>query len=401
MKSFKAQYFNKMCIISILSLVTIIKLLCIAHIFYVDMILFHLDWLTHIEENGLLNMYSAGSTVDYPPIFVILLSLLRKPIIFFYNSGYMYLFCLFIKLVPITVNLVFIYFLYKKVDRKLAFLWYVNPAFIINCEMMGQTDTILSIVIILMLYLMIKNKHLQATLVFALGCLVKLQMFYFLPVLIVYLVKLKDVKKALSYFTCGIGFGYMVWLPFCINNKDLLLPFKIYLGGFGKYKSFSMNAMNPYIILNGRNYGGKYILGIPLEAINYVLIFACVTFIVTYIIKNKDSRHLFTLVGFYIYFLFYFTLAQHERYSLPCVALFLMGGYAFKCKKSKALLYSSTLLCTFNQLWSIVYDTIYEQDNFFKYNLELRQILLVISFPLGVVVLVNILKQLRTPVEKN
>lgn len=399
MKLIKNPTIKRISVVTAILLATIAKLLCIGHVFYVDMVHFHLQWITHIDEYGLLNMYSTGSTVDYPPIFVTLLSLIRKPIMFFYDANYMYLFCLFIKLIPILVNLGFVYFLYKKVDRRLAFLWYINPAFIINSEMMGQTDTILVIIVIAMLYLLIKNKHLQATLMFAFGCLVKLQMFYYLPILIFYLVRLKDVKKALRYFICGIGFGYMMWLPFCISNRDLLLPFKIYLGGFNKYKSYSMNAMNPYIILNGRNYENAQLLGIPVVVINYILIFACIAFAMILLAKNKNINHLFTLVSFYIYFLFYFTLGQHERYTLPCVALFLIGGYAHKYKKSKVLLYSSTILCTFNQLWSIVYDTIYEQDNYFKYNFEIRQILLVISFSAGVVVLVNIIKQIKKPME--
>lgn len=401
MNFLKNPKYKKICIITIIFLVTIIRLLCIRHIFYIDMIHFHLNWLTHIDEYGFLNMYSAGSTVDYPPLYVFMLSLLRKPIIFFYDAGYMYLFCLFIKLIPITINLVFVYFLYKKIDRKLAFLWYINPALIINSNMFGQSDEILSIIVIAMLYLLINNKHFHATLVFALGCLVKLQMFYYLPILIVYLIKLKDPKRALSYFTCGIGFGYLIWLPFCINNKDLLLPFKIYLGGFNKYKSFSMNAMNPYILLNGKEYGDKSILGIPLEAINYALIFGCIAFIVIHLVKNKENKHIFTLVGFYIYFLFYFTFAQHERYTLPCVALFIIGGYAFKCEKSKALLYSSTILCTFNQLWSIVSDIIFDQDIMFNYNFQLRLVLLVISFTAGIVVLVNVFKQLKIPINES
>lgn len=400
MNSFKLHYFKKICIISIIVLATIVRFLSIRHIYYVDIIEFHLQWITHVDEYGLLNLYSQGSTVDYPPVFVVLLSLIRKPILYFYNADYIYLFCLFIKLVPILTNLVFISYLYKKGYHKLALLWYINPAIIINCEMMGQTDTILSIIVIAMLYLLINHKTLQATLVFALGCLVKLQMFYYLPILIVYLVKLKNVKKAIGYFTCGIGFGYLVWLPFCINNKDLLLPFKIYLGGFGKYKLFSMNAVNLYVMLNGKSYENKKIIGIPLEIINYIIIFACIAFIVICLIKLKDNKNIFNLVGFYIFFLFYFTFAQHERYTTPCIALFIVGECVIKCKKSKALLFFSTLLCTFNQLWSLAYD-VFREDIPFKYSAQLCGIFLFACIPLSVIVLVNVFKQLHTHINTN
>lgn len=312
-----------------------------------DLYGFNLPWAVSGAKNGLFSIYLFNSpTVDYPPIFVALLSLFGAMLDYFNSIGVWPIVMLLLKFWPIlffVLLAVVIFFLLKKESLTLAILggalWLVNPAAAVNCVWWGQADCLFCFFLFLTFWFLYKRRPELALAFFALGCLTKLQMCYFAPIILCELFFCYPIKRALRSLFLGISIGILGWLPFMIGARSFLLPFKIYFGGLGKYPYTQLNAANLYGIISGPYLdsdnpvlGGFSFPSSDLKIFgdisysqfsSFMLVFIVVAVIVWYIIAKIFNVRLEAAVIAAIYsnFIFMFTVSQHERYQIPVMLL--------------------------------------------------------------------------------
>lgn len=316
---------------------------------YDDLYIFNFRWVNMLNENGLFNIYSIKTEqydVDYPPLFIILLYIIKKPAIYFNSAGLGGFFQLTMKSLSLICDLIITIIVYKKYSPKAALLWAINIAVIINTAMWGQTDIILGLFMILMFIAMKEEKTKLAGIYFALCCLTKLQGCYLLPVYLLYLVVAKnDIKEKVLSFIYGLSTGILMWLPFMIADKDILLPFKIYLGGFVKYNQFNLGAANFWYFLVRQDYSGIF---------NYIGPLILMICILLFIISYRKTKDILLSSTFYFFTIFMFTFSQRERYCIyTMIIIYIL--YIYRQNKNYLYYYISMFISiTFNQIGNLI-----------------------------------------------
>jgi len=336
------------CIVVIAGMAFVLRLLigmCYYNTF--DLGSYNIPWAIGVRD-GLFSAYSRLENLDYPPMFPFLLSFLGGAVEYAKNSNASQLLMLFIKLVPIvfdTAIVVVLYFVGLRYSQTLALLlsavWALNPSSILNCAMWGQTDSMLLLFAGLTFLAFYDKRPAYACSFFALGCLAKLQMAYFAPVLLCELFFCYRPKRALSSLGIGVGIGLLGWLPFMIGSRDVFLPFRIYFGGFNSYNYINLNAYNIYG-LSDNNWvtdtrsvlGGTYSaqFGVNVGGFTYshwstlltVALLAVLVFSYYYAYKQKIEVPAVLPALFFMNSIFMVTVKMHERYQMPVLILCLL-----------------------------------------------------------------------------
>lgn len=297
---------------------------------YDDLYTFNFQWLKMIENNGLLHIYNITPdeyvyAVDYPPLFLIMLWVIKIPILYFMNNPYIFQFLM--KAPALVFDTLVAIFLYKKIDKKASLLWAINIAVIVNSSMWGQTDNILVFFMILMFYYIHRKNINMIGVMVAFCILIKLQGIYMLPIYLVYLCandsKFQDKLKSILL---AIITGISVWLPFCIADKNILLPFEIYFGGYGKYKEICAGAANFWFF----NVRVDYTNDIFYSNLGHLLLIVCILILIITYFKTKD---IYISSGFYLFLVYMITLSQRERYGIYYTIMLLIIYFIYKENK--------------------------------------------------------------------
>lgn len=311
-------------------------------------LLYYIRWSTGLHEGGLFNAYeylSEGSyTLDYPPLFLFPLYIVgfftKNPEIIASNSDYMVALKIFQILFDVAIIPVIYWAFHKKNEIMsiiAAALWALNPAMIINSAYWGQTDSLMILLLLITFKFLYDKRIYLGTFFFCLACLAKLQSAYFAPIFILIIlfvkdndnkIKIRKAKEILVAVAVGVSTVLGVFLPFMINSSEgILLPFKIYFGGLGKYQRASYNAFNLYAAI-GENTQPDFesILGpITLSTVgNILLVIILVTVIWLYFYAPKKSPWILSFV--LMQSVFMLTTRMHERYQIP-VLIFALAVY--------------------------------------------------------------------------
>lgn len=314
---------------------------------YNDLITYNYEWVKMIKDYGIFNIYQIPEgiysvDVDYPPIFLILLSIISPLAHFFYENSLNGLFQFTMKLFPLIFDVSIIIFLYRKFSPKISLLWAFNPGVIINTSMWGQTDAMLAFFLILMMYYINKKDSKMACISFAFCCLTKLQGAYLIPILLAYLItdgtKIIEKLKALAY---GALTGIIFFLPFMIANKNILLPLDIYLYGGSKYNEINCGAANFHIFEHN---------AIPSPTQEMIAPFLIIFCMLMFIIKFYKTKNINLTGCFYLYSIFMITFTQRERYSFCAMTLLLLLFVYIKEKKYLILSILSGISLALNQI---------------------------------------------------
>ncbi len=330
-------------------------------------LLYYIRWSTGLHEGGLFNAYeylSQGDfALDYPPLFLFPLYIVgfftKNPEIIASNSDYMLALKMFQILFDVAI-IPIIYWAFHKKSQIMSVvacaLWALNPAMIINSAYWGQTDSLMILLLLVTFKFLDEDRIYLGTFFYCLACLAKFQCAYFAPVflLCVFFTKnengkfvLRNVEKLLTAISVGVITVLGVFLPFMYNSSDgVLLPFKIYFGGLGKYQRASYNAFNIYAAI-GQNSQPDYnpIIGpITLSTIgNALLVMIVAAVVLLYFCSPKKSPWLLSFV--LMQSVFMLTTRMHERYQIP-VLIFLIGAYFIHEDRRflKAFFYQSVLI---------------------------------------------------------
>lgn len=342
---------------------------------------YNIPWAMGVREN-LWGAYQTIENLDYPPLFPSLLWFISGGVAYGIEQELYWVQMLFIKLIPIlfdTVLIVVLFFVGRRFSREmgllLATVWALNVSAIFNCAFWGQTDCMMLLFILLMVLGFAEKMPVLATVCFAVGCLAKLQMLYFAPLILLELFFHYRWTAALRALGIGVLVGLAGWIPFMIGAGNWMLPFDIYFGGFGSYNYLNLNAFNVYGVL-GCNWdnadlsilGGAYdaeaganLGGFTFNHFSMVLTFLLLAVVVWSHLyaKRKHCTIPFALNAlFWMNGIFMLTTKMHERYQMPALMLVLLCFIL--CRQSaylKAFLVLSVItflnqaLLTFQYFW--------------------------------------------------
>lgn len=312
-----------------------------------DLVPYNIPWAKGMGEYG-LSVYASLSNVDYPPLFLVLLWPLSQRVAAADALGDLPALMFWIKLWPVVFDLGLVALLGALGRRRgirfgyaAALFWALNPAAIFNCAVWGQTDCILLFFIVLCAGSFYDRKPLAGTVWFAVGCLAKLQMAYFAPVLLLELFVHYRPRKAVRCLLAGLLTGVLGWLPFMVGAGSWTLPFSTYFGGFGKYNYLDLNAFNVYGMFSANWVPDTLSIfgGTPDAETGWVLGGFCFRHLNTLVTlgllaalalgyflawRHRASVPFAAHALFLLNGIFLLTTKMHERYQLPAVLLLVL-----------------------------------------------------------------------------
>lgn len=335
---------------------------------FIDIISFHIPWSKALQQ-GLFSAYQNCEILNYPPLFPFLLWTVSPFLNAAFDAEFWQGTMLLLKLYPVLFNVaigVVSYYFLRKESEKFAFLcgclWLFNPSAIFSASFWGQTDTLLMFFILVMFFMLHKQKPIWAALFFTLGCLCKLQMLYFAPIIALEL--FFNYKPSIWLKSIGLGiltFG-LSWLPFMIGSSNMKLPFDIYFGGFNQYNYINLFAGNIFGFfpdLNFKNSTDAMFAGISFNQISTIITILVIVLIVAFYIylKKKNIKSEPVIIAtIMMEILFLFNTKMHERYQLPVLVLTFLCLMIYKNKVSIIVFVSMSIITLLNQSMVIFHE---------------------------------------------
>lgn len=329
-------------------------------------------WADRMTQTGCTGFYSDTVFTDYPPGYMYVLWLLGMIRKLFSMEGVTFASLLLIKLPAIVCNTLTAIFIYKwsvKRGEKFAVIvtmfYFLNPAILLNSAVWGQVDSIFTLCVVLVCYLLSQKKYPLAYFVFALGILIKPQTLVFTPVVLFGVFKsvFKDGKFDLRAFS-----RQSLWaLAAVLSLLAGMAPFGIitvitqYINTMASYPYASVNAYNLWNAL-GMNWvlQDETIFGITYSKLGSIAIFLIVIIgaYIWYKIKDKKESY-FVSAAVIIGGMFLFSVRMHERYLYPILALLLLS-YLFSKKKEYAVSY---LIFSIGHFINVFYVLYFKKEN--------------------------------------
>lgn len=307
---------------------------------------YYYTWAEDVFKNGIFGAYKSmqGETlgIDYPPIILFPLYITGALLNQDFSTAFEGNLMLVLKMWQFMFDAALVPALYFILKRKNVFFallasafWSVNPAAIYNSSVWGQTDSIMMFMLIICLAAIESKKPVAAGILYALCCLTKFQCAYFAPVYILFLLFDKyPPKKIMLSLVSAASTAIIVFAPFMIASKDILLPFKVYFGGLGKW---------PYASLYSFNFLGGFATNYVPDNQPFFLFFtygsfgnmmtvlaAAATVLIFFTAKRKCPY----LLSFFIMdTIFMFSSRMHERYQIPVLILLVAAAASHKSFK--------------------------------------------------------------------
>ncbi|MBN2558604.1 MAG: glycosyltransferase family 39 protein [Clostridia bacterium] len=298
------------------------------------------SWSQTAVNGGLFNVYENSTFLDYPPGYLYILYLLGL----LGNKIGLEIFppaCnLLLKTPSIIADMAMVFVFFRIGSRKInsqtglvaAMLYAANPLIILDSAAWGQIDAILVLAVAGYLFALYKNRITMASVIFAIGLLIKPQMLFFGPVLAVvfikYVVRNGIIKGAKVFFTGFISAAAVfaaVVMPFALGKEPLWILGK-YMGAIESYNYITLNSANIYGMLGLNWVPTEAIrLGIPLSVWGMMgLSFAVIVYFIMAFL-NKRNSDIFILTAFLMTGIYVLGLKMHERYIVPVIAILLIA----------------------------------------------------------------------------
>ncbi|MCL2577070.1 MAG: hypothetical protein FWE27_03355 [Defluviitaleaceae bacterium] len=306
-------------------------------------------WGDNINDLGMKAFYAEGDySPDYPPGYLYILALLSKLRRMTGLYGWhpipqlIGMFPLFISDILSALGIYKLSKHYKPdcqyLGLILAAVYLFSPPVIMDSALWGQTDTVLSAILIWSFYFLIKRREFLSAFLFTVALLTKPQAALFTPVYIFYICDcafLATVKKEavlilrpLAALATSIVLFFVICIPFASDGNPFYI-IDLYLSTMTRYRMASLGAFNLHGLFGG--------VGAPIDKPLYYLTHAkwSEIFIVLSVIAsgltfflNKYRRKNFSggehiVLSALVLYTSVYTLAtaMHERYLFPSVIL--------------------------------------------------------------------------------
>jgi len=318
------------------------------------------SWGRHAVEDGITNIYAKADmySLDYPPLYIYFLwfnTLLGR----FLGIADTAAMTLLTKLPAMLADIAIGWLIFRLTGDRfsknwvifLVSLWVFNPMVLLDSACWGQVDALLALPCLLMVYFIVKEKYIPASVMLGLAIILKPQGIFVLPILGYALVrkffrdketpKLKTFLLTLRCMLVAIGTVLVVALPCGIKMKPNFFSWLInlYIGTAGGYKGATVNSYNFWYVL-GKNWTND---AEPFGGLTYFkwgmifIVIACLIAWAMYHIPKKQANWApFMIAATMVYTVTMFAPRMHERYFFPSVALLLA---AVILSNNKLLLY--------------------------------------------------------------
>lgn len=308
-------------------------------------------WADAVFEQGFSNFYTRGEFADYPPGYVYILYVLgffKNTFDISWNAGIGRVLLRFPAMLFDLASAGLIYHTAKKhfsvPGAMLAFGVYLfHPAILLNSAVWGQVDSVFTFFVLLMCILITEKKLFPAYYVFGLGLLVKPQLLFFAPVLLIGIIDhvlLTNFRWKRFFLHLGVGLGailLMVLLSVPFGVTEVLSQ---YIDTVASYPYASVNAYNFWTML-GRNWSpesGRFLFfSAKIWGMLFLVLVVGLVFFVRYVLWKKKTKPscYFLLAALLMSGIFFFSTHMHERYLYPTIGLLLL---AYLCEKDSKLL---------------------------------------------------------------
>lgn len=302
-----------LCFVTMLGIVIRIPL---RHFISGDAKIFLLPWYKVILENG-LSTQVGDYNFPYQLCIYIFTKLPINPL-----YAFKLLSCIFDFLLAIVCGAI-VYDITKKWSKGLLAYSFVliSPIVILNSAAWAQCDSIFVTFAILGIYMLLKEKALNAMLCFGLSLAFKLQAVFFFPALVVlYLLKKYSILYALA-----IPFSmFAISVPMVFVGRNLVEVVKVYASQTHTYPSMMINYPSLYGIFTANNYAMYSKVAILLT----IFILSLQIFYILYKRIEISKENLISLFFVTVYTCVLFLPSMHERYGYPyevlaCILLFI------------------------------------------------------------------------------
>ena len=325
-----------------------------------------IGWSGAIFQNGISQFYKLDMFHDYPPGYMYVLYIVGAVINLFKIQEGAVLYAI-VKLPAIICDILAALIVFKISRRKfsdnvstiLAAMYLFNPAAIVNCSLWGQVDSVYTLFILMMIYLVSEKKMFASYFVYAIALLIKPQAFIFAPLLIGGIIENVfmdnfSIKKLMTNLSIGaLAIITMLLLALPFGLPQIIEQYKITI--MEQYPYLTVNAMNLWGAL-GKNWNQlSPVTGI----LGYTLIAAITAYSLYLFLKSKNSAKYYFVGGVLAFFTYMLSTKMHDRYAFPVMILMLMAFVTTSSKKNYITYILVTLSQFFNTAWVLF---VYEKD---------------------------------------
>lgn len=321
-------------------------------------------WAERLNQLSLSQFYSDQIWTNYTPGFLYFLAFLGFIKTFFHINAN--IFYLILKLPSIIAEMALGMFIYQIISKK-SIIWarvasilvLFNPAFIFNSSIWGQIDGLFSLLLMLSIYFLNRQKLMPASMCLGLSFLIKPQAIAILPVFGLFLVKNPSMNKFFKLAIPALIAIFLLSLPFFITSPFL-----------GLVQLFSkMSSDYPQTSLFAYNFWGAFGFwindntiwnGLSYQQHGYILL-ASYWMIISYLYFNRKLS-LYAMATLSALGFFFLPTRVHERYLYPGI-IFLAITIGFY--KSRLLIILASLL-SFIHFLNLYYVYVYYNELYFN-----------------------------------
>ncbi|MBR9706049.1 hypothetical protein GOV14_03380 [Candidatus Pacearchaeota archaeon] len=299
-------------------------------------------WGSTLLKGGTKELYnvdgsSGQSDLDYPPLYLPVLKL--NVWIDWKITGNLYqitpTFIKILKTFPILCNLAIgltLFFYLRKKSKKIAYLtlllYLFNPVTIHNAAVWGQIDSVHTLLMLLSIIFLAKEKYTTSSIFLTIALLTKLQSIVIAPVIITIILLNCKPKKIIKIILINLILATILLLPQIIAGA-MPKVIDVYFNTVGRYNRVTMNAYNFWFLVSPESPQWWWaisdttkFLGITLKQIGLTL-FGLYTALVVYQLTKKRSKETIFLAASSLALAFFILPTQiHERYMFSFFALF-------------------------------------------------------------------------------
>jgi len=309
-------------------------------------------WAAEVSSKGMANFYLLNGLRDYPPGYMYILYIIGKIQILFsldWNSSFM---LLIMKLPSIAADIISSYMIFslskKRLGSYLALglcsIYALNPAIIYNSAVWGQIDGLFTMFILLMLLLAMKERLVEASMIYIIALLIKPQTLIFTPILLLAFIKKRNIKILAYSAIASISLFIILILPFSLK-QNVFWIFSKYTSTLSSYPYGSLNGFNVFAFIGGNwKLDTTKIMLLSYSTWSSISIAFTVLFGGIVFFKSKLEGKLPYIAFFTIISVFMLTTKMHERYMFPAIALCLVWYIFSKDKRALTIfaVFSST-----------------------------------------------------------
>lgn len=333
-----------------------------------------MGWADRLFSNGLPTFYSGEGFTDYPPGYMYVLWIqgaIRHALKLDYYSA---LSILVTKLPSMICDIGAGYLIYllgkerfsEKHGLICSALYIFSPAVLINSTIWGQVDAVTTLFVLLVCYYVYKKEMPKAYFAFVIGFLVKPQMAFVFPIILMGIVDhvflngftMKKFWTNLGTGLASVGVLVLLMLPFGLSNV-----ISQYMDTVTSYEYATVNAYNLWAMF-GMNWHDQTerVLGLAASTwgtIGIILVFAASAYMWYKCRKNRSKY--FYLAAFLIVGIFTVSVRMHERYMFYALALFVCL-YAVRPRMEFLIAYLALSIVNFANSWDVLFH--YNASNF-------------------------------------